>query len=251
MKIVLLMIMHSVFAGLICQDETTISINGKTIRTSGNSITISNGTIIVDGKVVSVEPGDLVKGSGNIGTETRELEEFSELRVDISASVTVKSGPKAKCTISADDNILPLIVTECKGKALRITCRESYQTEQQVKVVIETPILNKAEMAGSGEIELSDVTKDKTVLVVSGSGDIRAKGETADLDVTIKGSGNVDADGLKAEKVKVVINGSGKARIHATDSLTTKIRGSGDVIYGGNPTEVRNSLSGSGSVKKQ
>jgi hypothetical protein len=251
MRVTSVIIMCGMIAGSVCGGETTITINGKTIRTSGNNVTINNDTVIVDGKVLSGQSGEAVKGSGKIATEKRDLGMFTELRQNISANVTVKAGAKGQCTITADENILPLIVTECAGNALRITCKESYMTSQRVRIAIETPLITKAEMAGSGEIDISDVTKDKIVLVLSGSGDIRAKGQAAELDATINGSGNIQADGLKAGAVKVAVNGSGNAKVHATDSLTTEIRGSGEIIYGGNPTQVRNSVSGSGTVAKE
>lgn len=251
MRVTSVIIMCGMVAGIVCGGETTITINGKTIRTSGNNITVNNDTVIVDGKVLSGQSGEAVKGSGKIATEKRDLGMFTELRQNISANVTVKAGAKGQCTITADENILPLIVTECAGNALRITCKESYLTSQRVRIAIETPLLTKAEMAGSGEIDISDVTKDKIVLVLSGSGDIRARGQAAELDATINGSGDVQADGLKAGAVKVVVNGSGKAKVHATDSLTTEIRGSGDIIYAGAPAQVRNSVFGSGTVAKE
>lgn len=250
MRVISVIIICGMIAGSVCGGETIVTINGKTIRVSGNNITVINDTVIVDGKVVSGQSEAVVNGSGKIATVKRDLGMFTELHQNISADVTVKAGAKGRCTITADENILPLILTECAGNALQITCKQSYQTNQRIRIAIETPLLTKAEMAGSGEMDISNVTKDKILLVLSGSGDIRVKGKAAELDATINGSGNVHADGLKAGVVKVVVNGSGNAKVHATDSLTTEIRGSGNVIYAGAPAQVHNSVSGSGTVAK-
>lgn len=251
MRLTLVMIMCGMIAVNVLGGETTITINGKVIRTSGNNVTVNNEIVIVDGKVLSGQSGDVVKGSGKIATVKRDLGIFTELRQNISANVTVKAGKKSQCTITADENILPLIVTESLGNALQISSKESYITSQRVEIAIETPLLTRADMNGSGQMDISDVTKDKILLVLSGSGDISAKGQSAELDAKINGSGNVHAEGLKAGVVKVIINGSGKAKVHATASLTTEIRGSGDIIYTGSPAQFRSSVSGSGTVAKE
>ena len=59
------------------------------------------------------------------------------------------------------------------------------------------------------------------------------------------------ANDLKADAVKVVVHGSGNAKVHAKDALIAEIHGSGDIIYGGAPAKVRNSVSGSGTISKE
>lgn len=228
--------------------ESTITINGKTIRTSGSNITVNNNTVIVDGKVLSES---VIKGSGKIANESRNLSNFNELRLDISASVTVTKGKKAKCVITADDNILPLILTECSGNALRISAKESYSSTRKITIAVETPLITRAELNGSGKIDVTEVTKDKLALVISGSGDIIAKGKVAELRATINGSGDVHAASLEAGTATITINGSGDADIHATDILTAKVRGSGDITYIGTPSKVHTSVSGSGKIAKK
>ena len=75
-------------------------------------------------------------------------------------------------TVTADDNILPIIETTVDGDTLRIYAKQSYDTKLGINVKITLPALNG--------------------LSVSGSGDIHATGFRAgELDANIAGSGNI------------------------------------------------------------
>jgi len=248
MRVAAVTIVIGFIASTVVGDETTITINGKTIRTSGSTITVNNGTVIVDGKVLS---GNAVQGSGKSGTENRALSNFTELYLNIDATVSVTSGEKSQCKITADDNLLPLILTESSGNALRISAKESYVSTQKITIAIETPLITRTEINGAGKIEIDEVTNEKISLVIIGSGDITAKGKVAELSATINGSGNVHAATLQAATVTVGVHGSGDADVHATDALTAGIYGSGDVTYVGTPSSVQTAVKGSGKIGKK
>jgi hypothetical protein len=232
----------------VAHSETTVTINGRTIQSTGNSIVITNDTMVVGGLGRS---GQVIQGSGKSATENRNLDDFTELRLDISANVTVTPGDATRCTITADDNILPLILTEHFGKVLRITATESYSSRQRVKIAIQVPLLTRAQVNGSGAISIVGAKAEELALVINGSGDIHANGEVTELNARINGSGNVYAADLQAKKVVVLLNGSGDADIHAINDLTIKVNGSGGVSYSGTPSTVNSSLNGSGSIQKR
>ena len=52
---------------------------------------------------------DVIVGSGKSVTETRRVGEFSSISVNGSASLFVQQGDSPSLTITADDNILPLL----------------------------------------------------------------------------------------------------------------------------------------------
>ena len=245
---------HAIAAIVLClaagfvHSGTTVTINGRTIQSAGNSIVITNDTIVVDGVGRS---GQVIQGSGTSATENRNLSDFNELRLDISANVTITLGDRAKCKITADDNILPLILTKHFGKVLRITATESYSSRNGVKIAIEVPLLTRAQINGSGAISIVGATAEELALVINGSGDIHANGEVTELRARINGSGNVYAADLQAKKVMVILNGSGDADIHVINDLTIKMNGSGGVSYSGTPSTVNSSLNGSGRIRKR
>ena len=228
--------------------ETTIVVNGQTIRTFGKVITIENGTSIVDGRVLSE---NAVQGSGEFAVENRDLPNFTELYLGIAADVTIISGQKSKCQISADDNLLPLILTECTGGALRISAKDNYSSARKIAIKVETPLLTRAENNGSGNIDLAEVTRDKIELVINGSGGITANGKVVELNATINGSGSVQAANLQADIVKIGIQGSGNVDVNSIDALTAEINGSGNIKYIGTPSKLNTRVRGSGTIVNQ
>ncbi len=228
--------------------ESVITINGKTIRSTHGSIIVQNSTVIVDGRVVS---GEVVEGSGNRASEQRDLGDFDQLRLHINANVTVTAGQTPKCEITADDNLLPLILTQRSGNTLRISAQESYSTRQAITIAIEVPVLTSAENSGPGTIRIEGVTRDTVALAINGSGDISARGQVMQLEAAINGSGDLRAAALDAATATVSINGSGNAEVHAREAVTANINGSGDLSYQGSPASVSTVINGSGNVRKR
>lgn len=229
----------------------TIVVNGQNVipqpvHAAGNQV---RGTIIINGQNVTGQVG-WTQGTGTIATENRELGSFSRLHLGISADVTVSAGEKHRCTVTAEDNILPLILTECSGNELRISSKDNYSTTRGITIAIETPLLTTAELAGSGSMRITDVTKDELDLQISGSGNITASGHVANLNATIDGSGNMNAAGLRSKTATVTLNGSGDADVYVTDVLTARVHGSGSVTYAGSPPKVSKTVMGTGDITR-
>lgn len=205
-------------------------------------------TIIRGGKIVS---NDILQGSGEVKSENRELAGFNTIQLDISADVTVTRGDKHECVITADDNIIPVILTKTSNKVLHITTQQNYASNQKVKIAIKTPQLRKVKINGSGTLTAMEVLEDKAELVISGSGDITASGQVKEIIASINGSGNLLAENLEAKKATVIINGSGTAIVHARSSLTATVNGSGDIYFTGTPSLVNTSVRGSGNIYRK
>ncbi|NCC09158.1 MAG: DUF2807 domain-containing protein [Bacteroidia bacterium] len=91
---------------------------------------------------------------------------------------------------------------------------------------------------GSGDIELLKTESQLCIAAVQGSGDITLSGTTQEAQLTSSGSGDIDATALKAKTVTASCNGSGDVGCYASEKLTIRKRGSGDVSYKGKPKEV-------------
>lgn len=233
------------FLPCILHGDTTVTINGKTIHSTGRSIVVTNDTVIIDGEIRS---GDVVKGSGKSATQEREVCDFTGLQLSMSADVKVTAGETPRCRVIADDNLLALIQTQCVGDVLLISSSGSFVSTSRIRIALETPQINSAEIGGSGKLEIRDVEQDKLALVIRGSGDIIATGKVTGMRAEIHGSGNLDAAGLATETSAVTVNGSGDAMVQVADVLTAEVRGSGDIRYTGSPSQVHESVSGSGKI---
>lgn len=117
-------------------------------------------------------------------------------------------------------------------------------------VYISAPGLKNAKLAGSGNMEVDQMTGDSTSLSIAGSGNITvAKVETASLSAKIAGSGDMMLTGT-ADKAKISVAGSGdlSGKGFAADTAKITIAGSGNVALSSDGS-VDASVAGSGDVQ--
>lgn len=214
-----------------------------------------------------------VQGSGKPATEARQVGEFDAISMSGSMNLSVRQGSKEAVSITADDNLLPLIETVVEGRTLQVRFKkgEWINTRTSIKVQVEvvklqgvsssgagdiqidglkTPLL-KLSIAGSGDARLNSLSTETLEVRVAGSGDVRGSGTARQLKLSIAGSGDVVLTDLVADDVTVSIAGSGDAQVTANKSLTATVAGSGDVQYRGTATAIRTSVMGSGTISKR
>ncbi len=218
-----------------------------------------------------------VVGSGQMASETRAVSGFEAVALEASFTVKVRQSGREGLTLSADDNLLPLIETFVEPRSGRPTLvlrwkrGTSIGRSGDIVASVDAATLKALSTSGSGTIEADGVQGDRLGLAVAGSGDLRVQrvavselqasvagsgdidvtGSAATLKVSIAGSGDVDTSGVEAEEVKVSIAGSGDASVTAHGALSVSIAGSGDVRYGGRVTAVKTSIVGSGDVRRR
>ena len=199
---------------------------------------------------VRVSGGPRVVGSGIAQTETRQVGAFQNVRIDGSAKVNVKIGGEPSLTVTADDNILPILTTDVRGDTLVISCKDnvSYSPKVGVTVEITTPALSGVEINGSGDVNVTNLKAQKFSAIIRGSGDVRASGSADSINAEIKGSGDIKLGELHAKSGNVSVAGSGNATVNVSDELNVNVAGSGDIRYRGSP-KIQKSIAGSGSVK--
>lgn len=84
---------------------------------------------------------------------------------------------------------------------------------------------------------------------VQGSGDITAFGQVEHLDAEVAGSGDVDVSELVAMSADLTVAGSGDIDAFVTKSVRARVAGSGDIVVRGNPPIRDHSVAGSGDIK--
>ena len=189
-----------------------------------------------------------IQGSGNIISESRELNNFTSIILLGSIDVNIKTSESNNCVVVADDNLIPYIKTEVVNNKLNISLNESYSSEEKLVVNINTPNFDEVSLFGSGDINILDFKNNNLSLNISGSGNITGNGEVETLVVKINGSGNLMSKEIKSKSATITINGSGVGKVFASDSISAKINGSGNIKYFGNPENVDSIINGSGDI---
>jgi hypothetical protein len=103
-------------------------------------------------------------------------------------------------------------------------------------------------LSGSGDIKVG-IETEYIEADVSGSGQIDLWGSSVDTDLNISGSGQIRAYDLTQDKCIANISGSGRIYVFVNELLDVKISGSGRVYYHGDP-QLSIRISGSGQVIK-
>lgn len=194
--------------------------------------------------------GPAIKGSGNRVVEQRQTESFSRVAVAVPGQFQIDAGGPPEVILEVDDNLQKVIETSVKGDRLRIRNSQNFRSDDGVIAQISTSNLEGVSIAGSGDVILTNVQSAKLQLDIAGSGSIRGDGLAERIDIDIAGSGDIDLRDLKATEIYVSIAGSGNVIVHALQKLDVDIAGSGEVIYYGNPEDVKQSVAGSGEVMR-
>lgn len=216
-------------------------------------------------------------GSGRSAVETRNLVDFEAITLAGSFKLEVRQAAKESVTVTADDNLLPMIETTVEsgshGRTLVIRPKrgENWRTKSEVKISVDvvklsalstagsgnvaieglkTPLL-KLSIAGSSDAALRALDTESLQISIAGSGDVKGAGQAKKLRLSIAGSGDAALRELQADEVAVSIAGSGDAQVTANKSLSATIAGSGDVRYRGTATDVKTTVMGSGTIRKE
>ena len=190
-----------------------------------------------------------IQGSGNIISESRELNNFTSIILLGSIDVNIKTSESNNCVVVADDNLIPFIKTEVVNNNLQISINKNYSSIEGIEVNVNAPEYDKVSISGSGDINILDFKNNNLSLNISGSGNITGNGEVETLVVKINGSGNLMSKEIKSKSATITINGSGVGKVFASDSISAKINGSGNIKYFGNPENVDSIINGSGDIK--
>lgn len=230
-------------------------------------------TIVIVGLAVRAQR---IEGSGVIVNQDVILEEFDKVVVNVEANLDIEQSDTARLSVNTDDNIAAELAFETRGKTLYITRADPLMFSkklvptQGVNISLVIPNIEKLTINGAGEVELKNLDQEdidivvngsatvvgsidlqKFELIVNGSGDIDLAGKAVDFTLAINGSGKCNCADLETNDSKVKISGSGDVFITANDILDIKITGSGDVTYSGDPIQLVQKTTGSGTVTKE
>ena len=216
----------------------------------------------------------VVRGSGRVATETREVGAFVGIDVRGPCDVVLRPASREALSLRGEDNVLPLFQTVVRegpgGRILEIGLKRQVRVlESRTPVVVTLDVVRleslslagtgrvsgggqqaralAVSLGGVGDIDLAGLRAETLAVDLGGSGNVALDGRAPALRLSIAGSGSVRAEALAADEVAVVIAGSGTARVHAEKTLRVSITGSGNVAYRGDP-QLTTSIVGSGHV---
>jgi hypothetical protein len=193
---------------------------------------------------------DSVRGSGVVATEPRAVAAFSGVELAGSNEVAIRVGGKQSVVVHADDNVLRHITTTVRDDRLVVGNTGGFTSAIPIRVDITVPSLDRLTLTGSGIVSAAGIHAATLTVTLSGSGVLRAGGSATRLSVTLAGSGDARLEHLVARDVRAVVSGSGRILVTATNSLSASVPGRGAITYGGDPSQVTTSITGTGAITR-
>jgi hypothetical protein len=197
--------------------------------------------------------GPMIKGSGNLKTETRVVEKFTTIVVSGSANLEIEQTGEESLELTVDDNLLPLFTTEVRDGTLFIGVAEGKRLTwngkgPRIKVTVRE--LRKLKVSGAVSVKATKLDTDSLSISISGAGSASIAGRSDNLSITISGAGSLDAVNLHAKRAKVIVSGAGDVTVNASDELDARVSGAGNIWYVGSP-KLQSRVSGAGSIKQR
>ncbi|HXM56689.1 MAG TPA: head GIN domain-containing protein [Candidatus Dormibacteraeota bacterium] len=239
-------------------------------RRDGPRVLVALAVLALAACELHVGPVDVVRGSGNVKTESREVQGFEGVEVAGVGTLTITPGSTEALTIQAEDNILPRLRSDVEAGTLKLGPRgisigptKPIRYDLTVKQLDSVVVTGAASahaagiqadkltlrVSGAGKIDAQRVATGALSVDISGSGQVTASGQAAQQTVTISGAGRYQAPDLASQQATVDVSGAGDSAVRVSDHLSVNISGAGNVGYAGSPT-VEQHVSGAGKVTR-
>jgi hypothetical protein len=212
--------------------------------------------------------------SGATAERRFEVGAFTGLEVAGPFDVTVSTGRPVAVAASGSKELIDSMEVVVEGGVLKIRPQRSglmggfRWRGGPAKVTVSVPMLDRADIAGSGdlsvdrvagdrfeggiagsgEIKLGEVRVRDLRLGIAGSGGVSVRGQADSAAYEVAGSGSVDAVNLTATRATMEIAGSGDIRARVTGEARAEIAGSGDIEISGG-ARCSTSKHGSGNIR--
>ena len=171
-----------------------------------------------------------ITGVGDVVTETLDLSSFQSIKNTGVANIYVTVGDTQSVVLKAQQNIIDVITYEVNNSTLEIGIQENTSINESKGIVFEItiPEIDKIELIGVGDFELSGDSQDELYIFLIGVGTVRAY----DLEVDV---------------CHITSTGVGNCQVRVNNTLNVTITGVGSVYYKGNPT-INSTITGLGKL---
>jgi hypothetical protein len=207
--------------------------------------------VLVTGCVVNLG-GKGVRGSGNVKTETRSVIGFSSIVFNSEGKVIVQQTGKESLTISAEENLLPLLETKVSDNILSIGTinNTDINPTKPIEFNLNVKSLENFKMIGVGSIEAKGIQGKRLTIALTGVGNMTIEGNADSLDLRLEGVGSYQGEAFKTKQATVHSEGVGSAVVNASEQLDVSVSGVGGIEYVGSP-KLQKSGEGLGQVKQR
>jgi hypothetical protein len=216
---------------------------------------------------------NVVHGSGNITTESRDVSDFTEVDFSGFGEMTIVQGETEGLTIETDDNLQPYIKATVSGGRLTIGDADGnwmriLRPTDSIRYVLSVKSLEAVDLSGAGTVEaeqliaenlaldesgagkitIGELATDELSVSMSGAGLVELAGVVTSQQVDMSGLGSYEAGDLESQVAEIDLSGAGSATVWVVEELDASLSGAGSIRYYGSP-QTSSSTSGVGTIQ--
>jgi len=179
----------------------------------------------------------VVVGSGNPVTESRDVSDFTGVVLNGVGEIVIRHTGVDSLTITADDNIMPLLRSEVRGGRLLLTADPArpFRTRNKILYEITVRSLDEITISGVGAVDASGIDTEQLMVDVRGVSIVTVKGRVERQVVRVAGVSIYQARDLKSRQADVELEGVSEAVVRVSDLLKGRLTGFSKLEYIGNP----------------
>jgi hypothetical protein len=191
------------------------------------------------------------RGSGVLTTESREVSGFTGVTVSGAAHLILEQSGTESLTITAEDNILPLLSSEVVDGRLLLGNRTGASISPTREIVYHVTCrdLSAVSLSGAVRADLEGVDTDELEVALSGATHLTAAGRADWQHTSASGTSRIDARDLESRTARIDVSGTAWATVRVSDSLEANASGASVIEYIGTPA-VSVSVSGTAVVRQ-
>jgi len=231
--------------------------------------TVKLGFFLVSIFLISCTSFNGVKGSRNVTTETRKVnDDFEGVKVSMGINLKLTQDKNTSLTVEMDDNLHELLITEVENGILKIYFEESVGKCKKREVLLSMPKIRSlkassgASILGQNNINTddlslrsssgSDINIDVEALNLncksSSGSNIELSGSCENVEATSSSGSYIEADNLKAISVSARASSGSNINVFASKSIVAKASSGATINCDGAPEDKAIKKSSGGSV---
>lgn len=195
---------------------------------------------------------DPVVGSGTMATETRQIDhDFDGVIVEGGVRADVVAGRIQRVTLTADDNLLPLIWTRVEDRSLNVEPSEAVEPMTPIELSVDTSTVAFVSAREPGSVIVAyGVEADRLGIAASNGAYAQADGRCATLTAIASDSAALFAPELDCVDAVVHAQGGARVTIRASGRVEVNASGESEVVIHGSPVEIVEYLTDGSSITR-
>jgi hypothetical protein len=179
-----------------------------------------------------------IYGSGVLATETRSVHDFNAVALSGIGRLVIDQTGSESLTLTAEDNLLPLIEVEVEDGVLYIGWQSNANISPKRDITFNLTVDHLAEVLASGAtaVEVLSLQEDTFYVGLSGATSMCGSGRFDLLEIGISGAAVYRGQDLAAREMVVGISGAASAIVNASEHLHGSVSGVASLRYLGHPT---------------